>query len=328
MFNDISNSDVQTYLYDLNPSSPSNRPVVSSSGKIMDDPLLRSPRQVRLTIYPDGSVRASKDLNPRLRNGNHTFERPHYVKSGNTVRPVVGRQRMAGDLFQDGIGTEHWYSSFDEAIPFIDSITQDNRYIPHEIDLEPYSDQHTVPNKAFPSAVPVPGPKHLVGRSWNTQYGKIGSSFKMEPRLTHVTQWEQDRDINSRELDDVFTERSMNGRTIDEVLSTPTDPRVLRNVEATARRRNAAAQLIKDKDELINSLVNKVNQGISDSPKRVDYIPPTRQEVYDRLATTDIPVTNSNPAPAPRTKSGRLRATSKRVIRPFMDGPTLESLTF
>lgn len=327
MFDNISNSDIQTYLYDLNPSSPSNRPVVSSNGKIMDDPLLRSPRQVRLTIYPDGSVRASKDLNPRLRNGNHTFERPHWRTSGNTVRPAVSRQRMAGDLFQDGIGTEHWYSSFDEAAPFIDSITQDNRYIPHEIDLLPYSDQHTVVNKAFPSAIPTPGTKQLVGRSWNTRFG-TGSSFKMEPQVTHVTEWEQDKDIDQRQLDDVVINRSMNGRTIDEVLDTPTDPRVLRNVEATARRRNAASQLMKDKDELINSLVNKVNQGISDSPKRVDYIPPTRQEVYDRLASTDIPVTNSKPAPAPRTKTGRLRATAKRVIRPFMDGPTLESLTF
>ena len=327
MFDNISNSDVQTYLYDLNPSSPSNRPVVSSNGKIMDDPLLRSSRQIRLTVYPDGSVRASNDLNPRLRNGNHTFERPHYVKSGNTVYPTVGRQRMAGDLFQDGIGSEQWFSSFDEAAPFIDSITQDNRYVPHEIDLLPYSDQHTVVNRNFPSAVPIPGTKQLVGRSWNTLYG-TGSSFKMEPQVTHVTDWEQQKDIDQRQLDDVVINRSMNGRTIDEVLDTPTDPRVLRNVEATARRRDAASQVIKDKDELINSLVNKVNQGISDSPKRVDYIPPTRQEVYDRLASTDIPVTNSKPAPAPRTKTGRLRATAKRVIRPFMDGPTLESLTF
>ena len=327
MFNNISDSDVQTYLYDLNPSSPSNRPVVSSNGKIVDDPLLRSSRQVRLTVYPDGSVRASNDLNPRLRNGNHTFERPHYVKSGNTVRPVVSRQRMAGDLFQDGIGSEQWFSSFDEAAPFIDSITQDNRYIPHEIDLQPYSDQHTVTNRNFPSAIPTPGTKQLVGRSWTTKYG-TGSSFKMEPEVTHVTDWEQEKDIAQRELDNVVVNRSLNGRTIDEVLSTPTDSRVLRNVEATAKRRDAASQLMKDKDELINSLVNKVNQGIKEAPMRVDSIPPTRQEVYDRLASIDIPVTNYNPAPVPRTKTGRLRATAQRVIRPFMDGPTLKSLTF
>ena len=284
MFDNTSNPDVQTYLYDLNPSSPSNRPVVSSNGNIMDDPLLRSPRQVRLTVYPDGSVRASKDLNPRLRiTGKHTFERPHYVKTGNTVRPVVGRQRMAGNLFQNGIGSEHWYSSFDEAIPFIDSITQDNRYIPHNLKLKSYSDQHTV----------------------------------------------VDRDLRDLESDDQLVLRSLNGRTMDEVLDTPTDPSVQRNFESRVKRRNTpfVSENVLTQDD-IDFFSNKVNQGISDSPKRVDSIPPTRQEVYDRILSTVTPVINSKPAPAPRTKTGRLRATAQRVIRPFMDGPTLESVTF
>ena len=321
MFNDISNSDVQTYLYDLNPSSPSNRPVVATSGKIMDDPLLRSSRQVRLTVYPDGSVRASNDLNPRLRTGNHTFERPHWNASGDTIRTTVNRQRMAGDLFQDGIGSEQWFSSFDEAAPFIDSITKDNRYIPHEIDLEPYSDQHTVVNRNFPSATPIPGTKHLVGRSFPTRSG-YGSTLNMEPHVIHNEEWTQDKDTRQRELDDSLTIRSLNGRTMDEVLDTPTDPRVMSNVEASTRQRNAASQLMKDRDELINSLVNKVNQGIKEAPMRVDAIPPTRQEVYDGLGGYQATVSPSKPAPSPRTKTGR------RVVRPFMDRPTLESLTF
>lgn len=330
MFDSFSNGDVQTYVYDLNPESPSNRPVVSSTGKIMDDPLLRSSRQVRLTVYPDGSVRASNDLNPRLRNGNHTFERPHWRTSGNTIRPAVGRQRMAGDLFQDGIGTEQYFSSFEDAVPFIDSITRDNRYIPHHPELKSVSDEHTVLNKVFPTSVPISGTKRLVGRSYLDRRGNVQSSFNFEPEYTHVENYLQDRDIESREMDERFIKRSMNGRTLEEVLDTPTDPKVMDNVRATAKRRDAAAQLRLSKEELIDSLVNQVNRGIEEAPNRVDAIPPTRQEVYDRLSGKKTTVSSSKPTPSPtpRSKTGRLRATAKRVVRPFTDGPTLESLTF
>lgn len=314
MFNDISNSDVQTYLYDLNPSSPSNSPTLDSRNNIINDPLLQSSRQIRLTVYPDGSVRASNDLNPRLRNGNHTFERPHWRKSGNTVRPSVGRQRMAGDLFQNNIGSEQWFNSFDEAVPFIDSITRDNRYVPHEVTLEPHSEEHTVLNKVFPAAVPVPGTKHLVGRTWDHQYG-TSSSFKMEPRLTHVTEYEQDKDIDSRNYDDKVINRSLNGRTMDEVLDTPTNPKVLQNVEASARRRNAASQLIKSKEELIQSLVNHVEQGIIEAPKRTDSIPSTRQEVYDRLRVIEDTSSNQTRSPVLNRKIRRIPTSSLSNIR-------------
>lgn len=329
MFNNISNPDVETYLFDINPLTASNDLVVSPSGELIDDPLQRLPRQIRLTVYPDGSVRASNDFNPPLINRKLTFEQRGWRRDRDNISTptVLKGRRMAGDVFQNGTGSEQWFSSFEEAVPFIESITEDNRYVPHEVKVSPVSEQHTVRHKHFPNAERVPGDKQFVARTMSNGY-ELVSTFNLEPKLIHYDEYEELHDRKSREYDEKVMTKVLDGRTISSIRNIPTNPRVLQNVEAAAIRRNALAQKIKDKDELINSLVDKVNQGINDYPKRLDSIPPTRQEVYDRLNPNITTVTNSEPTPVPRPKVVRRKPTPKRVNRPFNNKPTLEDIRF